>query len=167
VSQADRLIELHQKYTAKVEGVTISGIGNDEEDAANSAYLERLDAGLSVLYLTDYILATVAALGKKSARERVAMLMDMKSIRMERVADTLREYLANLEEGKQEGEIGMLNALIQHIAAAEEHGGMLEIPQGMPAPQDSEGDATPTPPEGATPDATPPGSPGLAAQPLD
>lgn len=165
--QVDRLIELHQKYTQKVEGVTVSGMGNDEEDAANAAYLERLDAGLYVLQLTDYVLATVAALGKKGAREHVAMLMEMKNIRMSRIVETLQGYLESLAEDTQHAEIGMLKALIQHLEnEAEAPAGQLKIPQGMPGP-DAGDDTAPTPPAGATPDATPPGSPGTAAQPLD
>ena len=42
LGKAERLVELHIKYNKKIQGKSFSGMGNDEEDAANAAYLERL-----------------------------------------------------------------------------------------------------------------------------
>jgi beta-catenin-like protein 1 len=150
-AKVDRLVELHLNYTQRVSGITISGYGNDEEDAANAAYLERLDAGLYVLQLTDFILATVATEGRRSARERVHMLMELRDIPMSRICDTLKEYMENLEDGS-EGELEILKRLIKDITAPP------GTPEGAPEGMDAE-EGAPTPPQGATPDATPPGSP--------
>jgi len=112
-AKVDRLVELHIKYNLKVQGATITGMGNDEEDAANAAYLARLDSGLMVLQLTDFIIAMIFVKGRSSARERVQMLLEQRDIPMSRLCDTLQEYMENFdnEEKKVEGTQGTIELL--------------------------------------------------------
>lgn len=101
-AKVERLIELHIKYNRKVAGAHIVGMGENDEDAKENAYMARLDSGLFVLQLTDLILATIIIKARDSVKDKAMMMLQQRDIPLSRILSTLREYQDNLGEDSED-----------------------------------------------------------------
>ena len=103
--KVDRLMELHDKYLAKVEAAdaelddeikTLEG--TEAELSEEEIYMKRLDGGLFTLQLVDYILLEICSCGASSVKQRVMQTLNMKGGSAKLVRDVVREYAGNLGE---------------------------------------------------------------------
>merc|ERR1719232_50361 len=103
--KVDRLMELHDKYLAKVETVdaelddeikTLEG--TEAELSEEEIYMKRLDGGLFTLQLVDYILLEICSCGAGTVKQRVMQTLNMKGGSAKLVRDVVREYAGNLGE---------------------------------------------------------------------
>merc|ERR1719445_2234103 len=103
--KVDRLMELHDKYLAKVEAAdaelddeikTLEG--TEAELSEEEIYMKRLDGGLFTLQLVDYILLEICSGGAGSVKQRVTQTLAMKGGSAKLVRDVVREYAGNLGE---------------------------------------------------------------------
>jgi beta-catenin-like protein 1 len=92
--KVERLIELHFKYQRKVrEGVRAAGI---EEEDETSLYLRRLDSGLYILQMVDYIIAELCTSSVSSIATRLGILLNQHGDSLKSVKETLYEHAQNL-----------------------------------------------------------------------
>ena len=99
--KVDRLMELHFKYKRRVtladevikREKNLHG-ANDEED--DMAYLSRLDAGLFILQLVDYVLAELYLCSIPAIRTRIQTLLSQHRDTLAGVRMVLSEYAENL-----------------------------------------------------------------------
>merc|ERR1719322_476754 len=103
--KVDRLMELHDKYLAKVEAAdaelddeikTLEG--TEAELSEEEIYMKRLDGGLFTLQLVDYILLEICSCGAGTVKQRVMQTLNMKGGSAKLVRDVVREYAGNLGE---------------------------------------------------------------------
>jgi len=101
--KVDRLMELHDKYLAKVETAdaeledeikTLEG--TEAELGEEEIYMKRLDGGLFTLQLVDYIMLEISAGAASSVKQRVMQTLNMKGASTKVVRDIVREYASNL-----------------------------------------------------------------------
>ncbi|XP_024888874.1 beta-catenin-like protein 1 isoform X2 [Temnothorax curvispinosus] len=88
--KVDRLMELHFKYLEKVEEMKKNGKDEDEEES----YLRRLDGGLFILQLVDYVLLEVCTGCPPAVTQRVRDLLAQRSLN--KIRHIMREYADNL-----------------------------------------------------------------------
>ena len=120
--KVDRLMELHDKYLAKVEAAdneledeirTLEG--TEAELSEEEIYMKRLEAGLFTLQLVDYIMLEICACAASSVKQRVMQTLNMKGGSAKMVRDVVREYAGNIgsqEEGERQGEAEYLLSLV-------------------------------------------------------
>ncbi|XP_071639382.1 beta-catenin-like protein 1 [Temnothorax longispinosus] len=89
--KVDRLMELHFKYLEKVEEVKKNG--KDDEDEKES-YSRRLDGGLFILNLVDYVLLEACTGCPPAVKQRVRDLLAQRSLKT--ICHIMREYAGNL-----------------------------------------------------------------------
>ncbi|XP_071626770.1 beta-catenin-like protein 1 isoform X2 [Temnothorax longispinosus] len=91
--KVDRLMELHFNYLEKVEEVKKNG--KDDEDEKES-YSRRLDGGLFILQLVDYVLleACTSEGCPPAVKERVTRISAQRSLKT--IRHIMREYAGNL-----------------------------------------------------------------------
>merc|ERR1719334_579279 len=111
--KVDRLMELHDKYVAKVEAVDKliekeirAAQRNPEQEPLTDEeiYLKRLEGGLFSLQLVDYIILEVCSCGASTVKQRVLQILNLRGGSLKTVRDIVREYAGNLgdEEGDHE-----------------------------------------------------------------
>merc|ERR1719225_1564114 len=83
--KVDRLMELHDKYLAKVEAADNEldrevrmMEGTEAELSEEEIYMKRLEAGLFTLQLVDYIMLEICACAASSVKQRVMQTLNMK-----------------------------------------------------------------------------------------
>merc|ERR1719419_153680 len=107
--KVDRLMELHDKYVAKVEAAdneiddeirTLEG--TEAELGEDEIYMKRLDAGLFTLQLVDFIILDISCCGASTIKSRVMQTLNMKGGSSKVLRDVVREYASNLGPGSEE-----------------------------------------------------------------
>lgn len=98
--KVDRLLELHFKYLEKVESFEAQ---LEEEDDDDVIYLKKLENGLFVLQLVDYIILEVCSAGSPSIKQRVTQILNLRGAALKTIRHIMREYAGNLgEEGDKD-----------------------------------------------------------------
>ncbi|XP_050523187.1 beta-catenin-like protein 1 [Daktulosphaira vitifoliae] len=101
MEKVDRLMELHFKYMEKVEEIDVDIEEKNEEDE-DELYLKRLNGGLFILQLIDYILLEVCNSGP-SIKKRVTHILNMRGGTLKTIRQIMREYAGNLgDDGDKE-----------------------------------------------------------------
>ncbi|XP_023020796.1 beta-catenin-like protein 1 [Leptinotarsa decemlineata] len=99
--KVDRLLELHFKYLEKVE--LVEDQMEDNADDEEASYLKRLEGGLFILQLVDYIIVEVCAAGPASIKQRVMHILNLRGASLKTIKHIMREYAGNLgEEGDKD-----------------------------------------------------------------
>merc|ERR1719471_1000311 len=107
--KVDRLMELHDKYLAKVEASdaelddeikTLEG--TEAELSEEEIYLKRLEGGLFTLQLVDYIILEISSCAPGSVKMRVMRMLSMKGTAAKTLRDVVREYAGNLGNTEEE-----------------------------------------------------------------
>ncbi|KAK9718191.1 hypothetical protein K7432_005655 [Basidiobolus ranarum] len=109
--KVDRLVELFEAYTAKVEIANTSiehskqellaEEGEVTEDDETQFYLRRLDAGLFTLQMAAICIGYLCK-HDETLKKRIAMLLGRKSHSLQFIKDTLQNYLNNLGDSSSE-----------------------------------------------------------------
>merc|ERR1719334_274678 len=108
--KVDRLMEVHDKYLAKVEEsdkaidreVRMMAKDPEQEPLTDEEiYLKRLDGGLFCLQQIDYIILEICSCGASTVKQRVLQILNLRGGSLKTVRDVVREYAGNLgEEGE-------------------------------------------------------------------
>ncbi|KAJ3280005.1 hypothetical protein HK104_000993 [Borealophlyctis nickersoniae] len=112
----DRLMELHQQYSNRVAHIDEeiqkskqereSQDGGDEDEDKDDDYLKRLDGGLFVLQLVDFILGYCCVEEEEGRiQQRVRLLLERQGRTFEDIKRVLKEYADNtdVEEEREDG----------------------------------------------------------------
>merc|ERR1711970_1499334 len=99
----NRLLELHQEYLDKVNRFDKVLLANKKEFDAES-YLLRLENGLYILQMVDYIIVDLASNGNDMIKEHLQKTIKMRNIKATRIATIVREYANELVPVPEEGE---------------------------------------------------------------
>ncbi|KAK2718224.1 beta-catenin-like protein 1 isoform X2 [Artemia franciscana] len=97
--KVERLMELHFKYTEKVSK-SDREIQDAEDEDEEATYLRRLDNGLFVLQMIDYIILEVAVSGPSQIRDRVLHILNLRGGSVQQIREIIREYVSNFGEDK-------------------------------------------------------------------
>uniref|UniRef100_UPI00358EA57A beta-catenin-like protein 1 n=1 Tax=Myxine glutinosa TaxID=7769 RepID=UPI00358EA57A len=110
--KVDRLMELHFRYleTVMMADKKIDGEKHDmvqrgeiiDDMAEEEFYLRRLDAGLFVLQLVDYIMVEISSSGVSSVRQRINQLLNLHGGSSKAIRHILREYAESIGDAKSE-----------------------------------------------------------------
>jgi len=107
--KVDRLMEIHDKYLAKVQEAdaeiddevkTLEG--TEAELSEEDIYLKRLDGGLFTLQLVDYIVLEICNCGASTVKQRVLQILNLRGGSMKTVRNVVREYAGNLGDEEEE-----------------------------------------------------------------
>lgn len=98
--KVERLMELHFKYQRKVKEADRQvneyvGLG-EEEERETELYLKRLDSGLFVLQMVDYIIAELYTCPTASITSRIGVLLNQHGDSLKSIKQSLYEYAENL-----------------------------------------------------------------------
>jgi len=109
--KVDRLMEVHDKYLAKVEesdkaiDKEVRMMAKDPEQEPLSdeeIYMKRLEGGLFCLQQVDYIILEICSCGASTVKQRVLQILSLRGGSLKTVRDVVREYAGNLgEEGEE------------------------------------------------------------------
>eukprot|EP00088_Acartia_fossae_P044233 TRINITY_DN4689_c0_g1_i2.p1 TRINITY_DN4689_c0_g1~~TRINITY_DN4689_c0_g1_i2.p1 ORF type:complete len:590 (-),score=161.14 TRINITY_DN4689_c0_g1_i2:233-2002(-) len=105
--KVDRLMEMHQKYSAKVDLADTRiekerrTLGDELSD--DEIYIRRLQEGLFVLQFVDYIILEICACGASTVKQRVLQMLNLRGGSLKTVRDVVREYAGNLGESAEDG----------------------------------------------------------------
>ncbi|XP_029675612.1 beta-catenin-like protein 1 isoform X1 [Formica exsecta] len=91
--KVDRLMELHFKYLEKVEEVEKNGKEDEDEE---ESYLRRLDGGLFILQLVDYVLLEACTGCPPAVKQRVTRILAQRRASLKTIRHIMREYAGNL-----------------------------------------------------------------------
>ncbi|XP_067934543.1 beta-catenin-like protein 1 [Watersipora subatra] len=112
--KVERLMELHFKYLERVRvcdkvierekrTLTIDDVTDEKDD---EFYMRRLDSGLFVLQLLDYIMIDVTATGPSTIKSRVMRILNMRGESVKAIRGIMREYAGNIGETLDEKQRG-------------------------------------------------------------
>ncbi|XP_032683091.1 beta-catenin-like protein 1 [Odontomachus brunneus] len=107
--KVDRLMELHFKYLEKVEEVEKTGKEDEDEE---ESYLRRLDGGLFILQLVDYVLLEACTGCPPAVKQRVTRILAQRRASLKTIRHIMREYAGNLGDA---GDMEWKEAEQQHI----------------------------------------------------
>ncbi|EZA50155.1 hypothetical protein DMN91_001553 [Ooceraea biroi] len=107
--KVDRLMELHFKYLEKVEEVEKNGKEDEDEE---ESYLKRLNGGLFILQLVDYILLEACTGCLPAVKQRVMRILAQRRASLKTIRHIMREYAGNLGDA---GDTEWKKAEQQHI----------------------------------------------------
>jgi len=94
--KVERLMELHFKYVDQV-ALTEDRLRNSTEEMdADEEYLERLNGGLYVLQLIDFIIVDVCGAGAQSIKQRVHQILNQRKASVKTIRNVIREYAGTL-----------------------------------------------------------------------
>jgi len=123
--KVDRLMEVHDKYLAKVEesdkviDKEVRKVAKDPEQEPLSdeeIYMKRLEGGLFCLQQVDYIILEICSCGASTVKQRVLQILSLRGGSLKTVRDVVREYAGNLgeewEEHEKRGEQDYLVSLV-------------------------------------------------------
>merc|ERR1712048_740915 len=91
----NRLLELHQEYLNKVNRFDKMLMANRKEFDAES-YLLRLENGLYILQMVDYIIVDLASNGNDMIKDHLQKTIKMRNTKATRIATIVREYANEL-----------------------------------------------------------------------
>jgi beta-catenin-like protein 1 len=103
--KVERLMELHFKFIDRV-AVTedrLRSTDDQEEMDEEEMYLERLNGGLYVLQLVDYIIVDVCASGAASIKQRVHQILSQRKASVKAIRSVVREYAGTLGDESAAG----------------------------------------------------------------
>lgn len=108
--KVDRLVELHFKYLEKVEEIEQNTKEDEDEEVS---YLRRLEGGLYMLQLVDYVLLEACTTGcPPAAKQRVSRILSQRRASLKTIKHIMREYAGNLGDA---GDSEWREAEQQHI----------------------------------------------------
>ncbi|KZC06120.1 Beta-catenin-like protein 1 [Dufourea novaeangliae] len=107
--KVDRLMELHFKYLEKVEEVEKNTKEDEDEE---ESYLRRLDGGLFILQLVDYVLLEACTGCPPAVKQRVTRILAQRRASLKTIRHIMREYAGNLGDA---GDSEWREAEQQHI----------------------------------------------------
>ncbi|XP_015516996.1 beta-catenin-like protein 1 [Neodiprion pinetum] len=107
--KVDRLMELHFKYLEKVEEVERDTKDDEEEE---ESYMRRLDGGLFILQLVDYVLLEACTGCPPTVKQRVTRILAQRRASLKTIRHIMREYAGNLGDA---GDNEWREAEQQHI----------------------------------------------------
>ncbi|KYN10628.1 Beta-catenin-like protein 1 [Trachymyrmex cornetzi] len=129
--KVDRLMELHFKYLEKVEEVekkhltdisksekfkklmfSIFYFYHKEDEDEEESYLRRLDGGLFILQLVDYVLLEACTGCPPAVKQRVTRILAQRRASLKTIRHIMREYAGNLGDA---GDTEWKEAEQQHI----------------------------------------------------
>merc|ERR1719225_1960186 len=123
--KVDRLMEVHDKYLAKVEEsdkaidreVRMMAKDPEQEPLTDEEiYLKRLDGGLFCLQQVDYIILEICSCGSSTVKQRVLQILSLRGGSLKTVRDVVREYAGNLgEEGEEHEKRGEQDYLVSLV----------------------------------------------------
>jgi len=123
--KVDRLMEVHDKYLAKVEEsdkaidreVRMMAKDPEQEPLTDEEiYLKRLDGGLFCLQQIDYIILEICSCGASTVKQRVLQILNLRGGSLKTVRDVVREYAGNLgEEGEEHEKRGEQDYLVSLV----------------------------------------------------
>jgi len=123
--KVDRLMEVHDKYLAKVEesdkaiDKEVRMMAKDPEQEPLSdeeIYLKRLEGGLFCLQQVDYIILEICSCGASTVKQRVLQILSLRGGSLKTVRDVVREYAGNLgEEGEEHEKRGEQDYLVSLV----------------------------------------------------
>jgi len=96
--KVERLMELHFKYVDQV-AITEDRLRTSTEDDElddDEIYLERLNGGLYVLQLIDYVIVEVCGGGAQSIKQRVHQILNQRKASVKTIRNVIREYAGTL-----------------------------------------------------------------------
>lgn len=111
--KVDRLMEVHDKYLAKVAQADLliekevrATQRNPEQEPLSDEeiYLKRLEGGLFSLQLVDYIILEVCSCGASTVKQRVLQILNLRGGSLKTVRDIVREYAGNLGDVEEDHE---------------------------------------------------------------
>ena len=121
--KVDRLMELHFRYSRRIneldKQITSEKRLNPSVDTAEGdieTYLRRLDAGLFVLQLVDYITTELYLCGNAAVKERIETILNQHGETMASVKTILLEYAENLGDETSRSESLLEQARITALA---------------------------------------------------
>lgn len=108
--KVERLLELHFKYLEKVRNcdkqierekrsLTADDVTDEKDD---EFYMRRLDAGLFVLQLLDYVMIDISATGPSTIKSKIMRILNMRGESVKAVKGVMREYVSNIGETADE-----------------------------------------------------------------
>lgn len=100
--KVERLMELHFKYQRRVHEADQKreGLVGVEEDKETALYLSRLDAGLFILQMVDYIIAELYTSPVSSIASHIRILLNQHGDSLNSVRQTLLEHAENVGDEK-------------------------------------------------------------------
>eukprot|EP00088_Acartia_fossae_P064220 TRINITY_DN78992_c0_g1_i1.p1 TRINITY_DN78992_c0_g1~~TRINITY_DN78992_c0_g1_i1.p1 ORF type:complete len:182 (+),score=52.88 TRINITY_DN78992_c0_g1_i1:191-736(+) len=106
--KVDRLMELHEKYSDKVD-LADAKIQKEkkilgDELTDEEIYIRRLQEGLFVLQYVDYIILEICSCGASTVKQRVLQILNLRGGSLKTVREVVREYAGNLGEQAQADE---------------------------------------------------------------
>lgn len=110
----NRLLELHQEYLNRVNRFDKVLLANRKEFDADS-YLLRLENGLYILQMTDYIIVDLASNGNDIIKDHLQKAIKMRNIKATRIATIVREYANELVPVPEEELKGDENEENEHL----------------------------------------------------
>jgi beta-catenin-like protein 1 len=112
----ERLVELHFKYSEKVQIGDREMKQSEEFDSLDDdeIYLRRLDNGLFTLQLADYIIVEACASGSK-IKERLLKLLQLRKGDFQTILDTVKEYAENIGDENPEWKMKQQNNIANII----------------------------------------------------
>ena len=123
--KVDRLMEVHDKYLAKVEEsdkaidreVRIMAKDPEQEPLSDEEiYMKRLEGGLFCLQQVDYIILEICSCGASTVKQRVLQILSLRGGSLKTVRDVVREYAGNLgEEGEEHEKRGEQDYLVSLV----------------------------------------------------
>lgn len=104
LEKVDRLMELHFKYSEKVDTVDaeVEKLRQAEKDVIpedkleEEMYLYRLDRGLYILQLIDYIILEISSSGPTPIKQRVVQTLTLRGGTLKSIRQVMREYAGML-----------------------------------------------------------------------
>ena len=124
--KVDRLMELHFHYLQKLRNEDClfpKGVPPSEDDppggAAVENYMQRLEAGLFVLQLVDYVILELCLCRNPTIHARVMTLLNQHGDSLHTIKRVVGEYVENMEEGGGEAvgtEKRRLMAMVDELA---------------------------------------------------
>eukprot|EP00053_Salpingoeca_punica_P017231 m.165383 g.165383 ORF g.165383 m.165383 type:complete len:579 (-) comp17156_c0_seq2:2318-4054(-) len=126
MEKVDRLAQLHNEFTQRLQqceqrlakeraALEKSGEEFDADEVENDQYLERLEEGLSVLQMVDYIAAEAMFGCGEAVRERFGKALRLKQNQLSGVQAVLLEWAANIDE-TEEGEAAAFKERLNLLA---------------------------------------------------
>jgi len=123
--KVDRLMEVHDKYLAKVEEsdkaidreVRMMAKDPEQEPLSDEEiYMKRLEGGLFCLQQVDYIILEICSCGASTVKQRVLQILSLRGGSLKTVRDVVREYAGNLgEEGEEHEKRGEQDYLVSLV----------------------------------------------------
>merc|ERR1712026_123630 len=89
-------MELHFKYVDQVAITEERLRTSSEEMDEDEIYLERLNGGLYVLQLIDFIIVDVCGGGAQSIKQRVHQILNQRKASVKTIRNVIREYAGTL-----------------------------------------------------------------------